>query len=127
MDLRKETDTWPPRRRFNYARKRLQLDGRLRMVARRLLFGKRPARALLLAVVVAQGLPVVNVCALPAPAVSMSFAAADMPDPCAGLSKHACLMAYLQADQAPDSSQACIASFASVVVASAAPVAQILG
>ena len=46
---------------------------------------------------------VLNGCAFAALAVSMPFAEAQMPDDCAGMNKQACLMFYLQSDQAPAS------------------------
>ncbi len=63
----------------------------------------RIAKALLAMLLVAQSLLALNACALTAMHASMPFAQVQMPDDCAGMNKQACLMFYLQSDQAPAS------------------------
>ena len=61
----------------------------------------RIARALLVMLLASQSLLALNACAFAAMNVSMPFADAQMPENCAGMNKQACLMFYLQSDQAP--------------------------
>ena len=58
------------------------------------------AKALVAVLFVIQVLPVAQACPLAGTDVSMAFAAAAMPEQCAGMSKQACLFNYVQADQA---------------------------
>lgn len=93
------------------------------MVARKRLLGIRVTQMLLMALLVTQGVFVVGACALPASGVSMAYAGAGMPDDCTGLSKNACLMAYLQADQAPSSDGVAIGCFDGATIPVALPIA----
>jgi hypothetical protein len=66
----------------------------------------RIGKALLIALVAAQGLFAFSSCLLASSHVSMAFASVDMPGDCGGANKQACLMTYLQDDRAPAFEQA---------------------
>ncbi len=74
-----------------------------RMTHERALFSNHTAMALLIAVLFVQLVPLANACMLQAPGIAMALAGTEMPDDCASLNKNTCLMAFLQADQAPGS------------------------
>src|SRR5687767_9705815 len=85
----------------------------------------RVAKALLTALLMAQGVLAVNACVLPLSGVSMAYTDADMPA-CGGmLTKNACLMAYLQADQAHGSDATALVSYCDSPLAAAPSVAQL--
>ena len=50
--------------------------------------------------------PSLQACPLQVQGVAMAYAQRDMPDPCMGMSKQACLAAYVQADQVSSDSVA---------------------
>src|SRR5436309_5372873 len=89
---------------------------------------QRIARALMVVLLAAQSLLALHGCAFAATSLAMPFTETQMPDDCAGMSKHACLMSYLQSDQAPGSIQADGAVFhpgATVALVAALPIAEV--
>jgi hypothetical protein len=89
------------------------------------LIRNRVAKALLTALLMAQGVLAVNACVLPLSGVSMAYTDANMPA-CGGmLTKNACLMAFLQADQAPGSDATGLVSYYHSFLAPAPTVAQL--
>ena len=58
------------------------------------------AKALVVVLLVVQGMPLAPACPLVGMDASMPFTSAAMPEACAGLSRQACLASYVQADQA---------------------------
>lgn len=69
------------------------------------------ARALVAVLLVIQVLPVAQACPLAGSNVSMAFVASAMPEQCAGMSKQACLLNYIQADQAWSGGHPSIAAY----------------
>lgn len=67
----------------------------------RTLTSTKAADLLLVALLFVQVVPLANACLLPAAGVAMAFVEAEMPGDCGVPNKNACLMAFLQADQAP--------------------------
>ena len=67
------------------------------------------ARAVVVVLIGILVVPMVQACPMPMADVSMAYANADMPDPCAGLAKAACLFSYIQADRATGNDSAKIA------------------
>ncbi|HET7098417.1 MAG TPA: hypothetical protein VFJ68_13590 [Casimicrobiaceae bacterium] len=57
------------------------------------------ARAFVVLLLGIQVVPLAQACPMPMLGASMAFAAGDMPVPCSGLPKEACLVAYTQADR----------------------------
>ena len=58
--------------------------------------------------------PSLQACAMPMLGITMAYVEAEMPEGCAGLSKQACLVAYVQSDQVSSSDDVGIASHAAV-------------
>lgn len=69
------------------------------------------AKALVAVLLVIQVLPMAQACPFSGTNVSMAFAAGAMPEQCAGMSKQACLLNYVQADQAWSEDHASIAAY----------------
>jgi len=74
------------------------------------------AKTFLAALLVVHMAASAQACPLPMAGVGMAFDEAAMPAACAGLAKHACLAAYIQNDQASNSSDASIAAPAARVL-----------
>ena len=80
------------------------------------------AKVFVVALLGTQLVPLVQACPMPMAGVAMAYAEADMPDPCAGLAKQACLFSYIQADRATASDGATIAVHPAAVLRVAPPV-----
>jgi hypothetical protein len=93
------------------------------MAHKRRLLGRRVAQALLMALLVTQGVLVVNACTLPATGMVMPYADTGMSGTCVGMSKNACLIAYLQADQASGSAAAHMVGFEGTAIPAVLPIA----
>jgi hypothetical protein len=72
----------------------------LRVNGIRHLLRSNAAKALVVLLLVVQGMPLAPACPLVGMDASMAFTSAAMPEACAGLSRQACLASYVQADQA---------------------------
>src|SRR5437879_5593710 len=79
------------------------------------------AKAFVAALLGVQAIPLVQACPMAMADVSMAYAAADMPAPCAGMGKQACLVSYVQADRATGNDGATIAAHPVAVLRVAAP------
>ena len=67
------------------------------------------AKVLVAALLGVQAIPLVQACPMAMRDISMAYATADMPAPCAGMAKQACLVSYLQTDRATGNDGATIA------------------
>ena len=70
------------------------------MKCTRRVFRRNAAKALVISLLILQILPLAQACPMAGMNVSIAFAVAEMPAPCAGMSKQACLLNFIQADQA---------------------------
>src|SRR5438552_3430911 len=68
------------------------------------------AKAFVIALAGMLMVPSLQVCAMPMTDVSMAYGSADMSEACAGLTKQACLISYIQADRVTASSSATISA-----------------
>ena len=67
------------------------------------------AKVLVAALLGVQAIPLVQACPMAMSDISMAYATADMPAPCAGMAKQGCLVSYLQTDRATGNDGATIA------------------
>lgn len=74
----------------------------------------RVARTFMAVLLLGVVTPSIQACPMPMLGVTMAYAEAEMPEGCAGLSKQACLVAYVQSDQVSNSDNIGIASHAAV-------------
>ena len=80
------------------------------MKGMRRLLRRNAAKAFIVVLLVIQIMPLAQACPLAQINVSMAFATAEMPEPCAGMPKQACLLNYIQSDQAWRGDAPCIAA-----------------
>lgn len=79
------------------------------------------AKALVAGLLGVQAIPLVQACPMAMTDISMAYAAADMPAPCAGMGKQACLVSHIQADRATGNDGATIAAHPAAVLRVASP------